>query len=206
MKIGQVKIGQVHIAAVLIISLASIGAIVAQGVTNQTALAIGDENKITIQDQDPAYMTNNESALINAKIYGYDSNNETQSQTAEINVTLAEQNTTGNTTQQDTDSQNAIINQTLPAYPILDVELSYPKNLTRGSGVSVVATITNTGSGKANNIGVLWDLPEGFESVSIENNCVSLEQGESCSSKITASTSYATQKGGNSIKVDIKYE
>lgn len=91
-------------------------------------------------------------------------------------------------------------------HPKFVSNLDYPQKITRGETFSIKANITNVGSLVAKNVGIVLQLPEGFEFVSSSSDCDQLEINETCSSEIIVTSTISTTLGLNDLKIVVNYE
>ena len=91
--------------------------------------------------------------------------------------------------------------------PQLDVQLIYPKKITRGEEIEVKAIITNFG-GVAGDVLITWDLPFGFEIIYGDKitTCGNLDNTETCNFSIYVRSSVSTSSGINEIKIKGNYK
>jgi len=90
----------------------------------------------------------------------------------------------------------------------LEINLDYPRKITRGEIITAKATVTNIDSSTAKNVVLTWSIPSGFELVSGQENeiCGTLEPASTCSYEIDLKTDASTVLGLNEIKVVVNYE
>jgi hypothetical protein len=77
--------------------------------------------------------------------------------------------------------------------------------VTRGDQIVIVAAIRNDGTGLAERIDIVWQLPAGLQTVGQSDTCDSLQPGEECSASITLATD-DVGIGKNTAKIVLNYE
>ncbi|MBI4020112.1 MAG: hypothetical protein HY367_02160 [Candidatus Aenigmarchaeota archaeon] len=92
-------------------------------------------------------------------------------------------------------------------YPVLDIDISAPENLTRGGTATITASVRNAGAADVSNVRFVVSLPEGIEVVigESEKKCGLLLSGDSCTNEIVVSTSTSTALGPNTVRVKVLY-
>jgi len=90
----------------------------------------------------------------------------------------------------------------------LEINLDYPRKITRGEIITAKVTVINIDSSTAQNVVLTWKIPSGFELVSGQENeiCGTLEPASTCFSEINLKTDASTVLGMNEIKVVVSYE
>jgi hypothetical protein len=92
--------------------------------------------------------------------------------------------------------------------PELSIGLTHETKITRGEVFEATATVTNVGSGSAEDVVLSWQLPSEFSIVSggETKNCGTLEPGSACVSTISVLSTTSSTLGPNEIKVVVSYD
>ena len=144
---------------------------------------------------------------------------ETSNETVEENPTSEEPPETNETVIEESSNETEVdFNETVvekpaggqggeaPETPTLEVEILYPKEITRGKSITLISVITNTGNLEINHALVNWIVPSGFEIISTNQEDFDvLLPGDSFETDIHLETSSSTLQGINEIKLEVNY-
>lgn len=205
------KLGQLQIAAFLIFSLASIGVIAAQNITdadNATNITLSIDlcAGIVCKNSSIACADGYIAACRNTCEAGICSNCTPNCDGHEITpIPMPTDNITNETTPTPTPIENAT-NLENVTKPDIYIQLLYPEKVTRNTLITLAANITNSGNATARNLAVNWQLPADFAIVSRQGNCVNLEPSSACTSEIAVQASLSAKPGPNAVKVVVSYD
>ena len=105
-----------------------------------------------------------------------------------------------------TETNNSNVSKGSEPIANLDINILYPKQITRGENLTLTAIITNTGEKEIKSAYVNWILPSGFKVISKQQDQFDkLLPGNSFESKLKLQTSNSTNSGINEIKIKINY-
>ena len=177
---------------------------------NQTQTSSGQQDTSNTTTDSPTSANNTENNQ--TSIETTETTNETiveDNQTESTNSSALENATTTNQDNQipavQTAEEQGGINGVATLNP-LDVKINYPQKITRGESIKLNATITNLDNKKIKNIWLDWNIPSGFEIDSgQQTEIISLDSGESYTTKISLETLPSTQLGINEIKLEVSY-